>query len=193
LGARWHQPAVGESGTSEIPARRENSSETIAPATATERETRLQKALEAISDYRTKELGDLFGPSEEGAVTVHMGSGKFGVNSNSRAYTSSDRAAANRLRDALVEKYADLPRGAEIGRFPNNAVYHAETTALLRLAKEHRGSLAGQTLEIHADREMCPRCEEILPRIGLELGNPTVSFIDHTGQRVTMHNGQWLR
>jgi hypothetical protein len=30
-----------------------------------------------------------------------------------------------------------------------------------------------------------------LPKLGLELGNPTVTFIDHAGLGLTMRDGRW--
>jgi hypothetical protein len=116
----------------------------------------------------------------------------FGTNSTLSTYTLEDRVKADRLRDDLVRTNRELPRGNRIGRQPNNAVYHAETTLLLRLAKQDGGSLAGQTFKVYVDREMCPSCERLLPRIGLELGNPTVTFIDREGNQLTMQNGKWL-
>jgi hypothetical protein len=34
---------------------------------------------------------------------------------------------------------------------------------------------------------MCYSCDKVLPKIGLELGNPTVTFIGPTGIIGTMH------
>ncbi|MBM3544615.1 MAG: hypothetical protein FJX44_08955 [Alphaproteobacteria bacterium] len=79
-----------------------------------------------------------------------------------------------------------------IGQLPNNAVYHAETTCLLRAARANGGTLAGKTIEVTVDREMCPSCEKILPLIGLELGNPVITFIDPEGRVRKMHNGEWI-
>jgi hypothetical protein len=79
-----------------------------------------------------------------------------------------------------------------VGQFPNNAVFHAEATCLLRAASANGGTLADKTIEVTVDREMCRSCETILPFIGLELGDPTVVFIDPTGRIRTMHNGKWI-
>jgi hypothetical protein len=65
-----------------------------------------------------------------------------------------------------------------IGQIPNNALYHAEATILLRAARENGGTLSGKSIEVTVDRELCGSCEAILPYIGLELGNPTVEFTD---------------
>jgi len=123
----------------------------------------------------------------EGVVAVTKGEteNKFGVNSGSSAYTAEDQIAADRLRADLIEKYPDVTKQQKNrGQWPNNALYHAETTLLLRLANKNGGSLAGRELVIHTDRKMCPSCKELLPYIGLELGNPTVTFIDHRGRRL---------
>jgi hypothetical protein len=63
---------------------------------------------------------------------------------------------------------------------------------LLRLADENGGSLADRELAIHTDGKMCPSCRELLPCIGLDLGNPTVTFIDHKGRRLIMRDGKPL-
>ena len=78
-----------------------------------------------------------------------------------------------------------------IGETPNDAVYHAETNILLRAARQNGGSLAGQMLEVHTDRPMCNSCNTILPLVGLELGNPTVTFISG-GKIKVMRDGAWL-
>ena len=69
-------------------------------------------------------------------------------------------------------------------------------TRLLRIAKELRKrgrTIAGRVLEIYVDHDVCDyTCRKILPRIGLELGNPMVTFVStETGQRRTMWNGEW--
>jgi len=80
-----------------------------------------------------------------------------------------------------------------LGQIPNNAVFHTEATCLLRAARVNApGTLAGKTIEVHVDREMCWSCETILPFIGLELGNPEVTFVDPAGHVRRMHNGEWI-
>jgi hypothetical protein len=73
---------------------------------------------------------------------------------------------------------------------PLNAFYHAETNVLLRAARQHGGSLAGRTLEVFGDRALCNNCKKVLPYVGLELGNPTVTFIEPDGTRWTMRDGR---
>jgi hypothetical protein len=80
-----------------------------------------------------------------------------------------------------------------IGQKPNDAVFHAETTILLRAAKENGGTLAGRSLEVFGDRPLCANCKEVLPYVGLELGNPTVTFIDSTKTSRTMRDGTWVK
>lgn len=64
---------------------------------------------------------------------------------------------------------------------------------LLRAARENGGSLAGRTLEVFADGKMCNNCELVLPKVGLELGNPTVTFIGPNGAARTMRDGMWVK
>jgi hypothetical protein len=153
-----------------------------------------EAAKRAIERYRESNiLSDLFG-TRLGTVTWTRFNGKdiFGSNSTSPTYTSIDYGAAKGMRDTLLTKYPDLRKSDNPGEWPGNAVFHAETTILLRAARENGGSLAGQTLEVHADRIMCNNCKEILPKIGLELGNPTVRFVDKTGRKLIMSDGAWL-
>ena len=75
---------------------------------------------------------------------------------------------------------------------PSNALFHAETTVLLRAARRYGGTLAGRTLTVFGDTRMCNNCEDVLPYVGLELGNPTVTFVDPNGSTRTMHDGAWL-
>ena len=79
-----------------------------------------------------------------------------------------------------------------LGQKPNDALFHGETTVLLRAAKERGGTLAGQTLTVFTDRELCNSCERVLPYVGLELGNPTVTLVDPDGSTMTMRDGAWI-
>ena len=153
-----------------------------------------------INAYRTvNNAPDLFGrPSwtpDEGTVAVSKIDGKlyFGINSTAPGYdTKTDRFDADAMRSTLLTKYPDM-RSENIGSMPNNSVYHAEATLLMRVARENDGSLAGRSIEIQVDRRMCESCAITLPRVGLELGNPTVTFVNvQTGQRATMQNGRWF-
>lgn len=114
----------------------------------------------------------------------------FGSSSKLPLYTSRDQAEADAMREVLLHKYPELV-GSNIGEAPMDGLYHAETNVLLRAAREHGGSLAGRMLEVVTDRAMCPSCPIILPKVGLELGNPTVTFIGPRGEARTMRNGRW--
>jgi hypothetical protein len=62
----------------------------------------------------------------------------------------------------------------------------------LEAAQDNGGTLEGRTIEIHTDREMCPTsCFIVLPKLGLELGNPRVTFVGPNGSSRTMQNGKW--
>ena len=111
----------------------------------------------------------------------------FGVNSSAPGYSEQDRADATRMRDLLVEKYPELMSVDNLGRSKCNA----ETTLLLRAARLLGGNLDGQEIEFEVDRQMCRHCFKILPKVGLELGNPTVRIRDGLGTYRTMRNGEW--
>jgi hypothetical protein len=150
----------------------------------------LHRALKIIETLRKDELlYDLFG-RPRGTVSMLEIDGRtfFGSNSRLPLYTSRDRAEADAMREILLRKYPDLVRHSDT-EIPMDALYHAETNVLLRAAREH-GSLAGRTLEVVTDRPMCNSCPEILPKVGLELGNPTVIFIDRFGKVRTMRDGK---
>jgi hypothetical protein len=154
----------------------------------------LQRALKIIETLRTDNLlYDLFG-RPRGTVSMLEIEGRTFFGSNSRLwplYKSQDRVEAEQLRTVLVRKYPDLVRNNE-GQAPLDAVYHAETNVLLRAAREFGGTLAGRRLEVVTDKRMCPSCPDILPKLGLEIGNPTVTFIGPRGQVRTMQDGKWL-
>jgi hypothetical protein len=114
----------------------------------------------------------------------------FGSNSRLPLYTLRDRAEADAMREIIKRKYPEVV-GSNDGEIPMDALYHAESNVLLRAAREHGGSLAGRTLEVVTDNIMCNSCSDILPLVGVELGNPTVTFIDRRGQARTMRNGKW--
>jgi hypothetical protein len=153
-----------------------------------------QVAKRMIEAYRSENgLWDLFG-RRNGTVTVTTIDGKdiYGSNSTSPTYTPLDDLAARRMRDTLLEKYPDVMDTENIGRKPNDALFHAETTVLLRAARENGGTLAGREIEVHADRNLCISCAEVLPYVGRELGNPTVTFVGPNGLSKTMKNGSWI-
>jgi hypothetical protein len=96
------------------------------------------------------------------------------------------------MRDTLIPKYPDELGGGSSGEVPNDGFYHVEMTTFLRAARANGGSLAGRNVEIHIDDVMCRRsCPIVLPIAGMEVGNPTVTFVDKFGRRDTMRNGRW--
>lgn len=155
----------------------------------------VELAKRVIEAYRSENgLRDLFG-HKRGAVTVTTVDRMdiFGSNSGSPTYTASDVAAVVKLRDKLAEKYPKELSAKNIGLMPNNALFHAETTVLLRAARQSGGSLAGRTLTVFGDTRMCNNCEYVLPYVGLELGNPTVTFVDPDGSIRMMRDGSWVK
>jgi hypothetical protein len=157
----------------------------------------LHRAIEqaAIEAYRDKEgLFDMFRhPGGVVAIAVMDGRNYFGVNSTSLAYTSKDAAAANDMRDRVTRYDPDLRMHAEHGERPTDAFYHAETTVLLRAAKENGNTLAGRTIEVYVDADFCNNCKTILPKVALELGNPTVTVRAPLGQTFIVRDGISVR
>ena len=79
-----------------------------------------------------------------------------------------------------------------MGGRPRDALFHAEATVLMRAARADGGALSGRTIHVFSDRELCGSCRQVLPSLGLELGNPRVTFVGPDGSVRTMHNGDWL-
>lgn len=163
------------------------------------RELAQQPAENLIEAYRQQQgldlLGDPIWSREQNTVaTCKVGDVPLiGTNSGSITYTQQDQATAEHWRDALLEGYPTVMNTRRIGGFPNNAVFHAEATCLLRAARANGGTLAGQTIEVQVDRAMCASCRTVLPYIGLELGNPTVVFTDPSGRVRIMRDGLWIK
>lgn len=153
-----------------------------------------------IGAYRTiNNMPDLFGrptwQHDKGtvAVTEIDGSLIFGVNSSAPGYSNADQAEAEKWRQTLLRKYPGVMNTRNVGGVPNNSLYHAETTILLRAAREIDGGLAGRNISIHVDRSACWSCKEVLPLLALELGNPTITYVEiSTGKTSVLHNGSWL-
>ena len=154
-----------------------------------------------INAYRAAQnMPDLFGrstwPSDRGTVAVTEIDGKlyFGVNSRAPGYMNADENAARSARNEMIKRYPSIMETDNIGEVPNDSLFHAEATVLLRSANDNGGTLADKVLEVHVDRGLCTSCIRVLPRLGLELGNPWVTFVDTTtGRRSAMHNGRWLQ
>ncbi len=152
-------------------------------------------ARQAIKLFRDRNLlHDMFGV-KEGTVTYTEinNAALYGINSDSPEYKDRDMIAAEQLRGELIAKYPHAMARENIGQMPNNAVFHAEATVLLRASKANGGTLAGKSLEVHVDRPMCYSCDRILPLVGLQLGDPTVTFIGPSGIAKTMRGGAWIK
>jgi hypothetical protein len=138
---------------------------------------------------------DLFGHSENRAVAVTTVDGEmiFGSSGRSPTFTDADRRDAEQVRAILIGKYPDVMNTQNIGQFPNDALFHAEANVLMRAANRFGGSLSGRELEVHVDRPMCRSCEEVLPLLSRELGNPTVRIYDKTDRMLIFRDGSWVR
>ncbi|WP_292617288.1 hypothetical protein [Nitrobacter sp. 62-23] len=153
-----------------------------------------------INAYRTiYNEPNLFGEPmwrpDNGTVAAAEIDGKlyFGVNSGSPGYGEADRFEADGWRWSLVNKYPDIMRTDNIGQRPNDALYHAEATILMRAARDQSSLLADRSIDIQVDREICNSCKAVLPKLALELGNPYVRYIEvDTGMTSVMRNGSWL-
>jgi hypothetical protein len=151
-------------------------------------------AQRAIEAYRSENgLFDLF-RRRTGTVAFMNVDGEdfFGSSSKSPTFTTRDDGLSRAMRAIVVHKYPDEIETDDIGRMPNNALFHAETNILLRAAQAKGGTLQGRSLEVHIDRSMCANCRRVLPLVGLELGNPTVTFIERNGTVRTMKDGRWI-
>jgi hypothetical protein len=153
---------------------------------------------EAIGSYRTfigmPDLPSGIASSKQDGTVAFLeldGEPIFGVNSKSIGYTAADEAAAHAMRAKLIQLHPYVMSTGNIGFMPNDALFHAEATALMRAAGNRGGSLAGQTIRVQVDRPVCRSCENVLPLIGMQLGNPTVRFTDRAGKTSIMRSGQW--
>ncbi len=155
----------------------------------------IEAARHAIKLFRDRNLlRDMFGQKEGTVAYTEVNEvAIYGISSDSPEFRDRDVVAAERLRGDLIAKYPDDMARENVGQRPNDAVFHAETTTLLRAARENGGSLAGQSLEVHVDRPMCSSCDRILPLVGLELGDPTVTFIGPSRVPKTMRGGVWVK
>lgn len=111
----------------------------------------------------------------------------FGSNSRLPLYKSRDRAEADQLRNILVRKYPELVRNNE-GQWPCSLSCRNECFA----SRRERVWGHARRSEVVVDKRMCPSCPDILPKVGLEIGNPMVTFIGPRGQVRTMQDGKWL-
>lgn len=156
--------------------------------------------IEAIGSFRTitgmPDVGSgLARLRSEGTVAILEVDGQavFGVNGNAPGYTARDEVMARDMRARLIEQHPDIMATGNIGHKPNDALFHAEANALLRAAEPNGSTLAGRTIEMRVDRELCRSCEFVLPSMGTQIGNPTVRIIDGTGAVWIMRDGIWIR
>lgn len=154
-----------------------------------------RKLIEAI--HRELASWDLFGEHNPDDVTVAVttidGREINGTSSKFGDWRAIDYAETRRLRAAVLRRNPHLAKGRGLSQVPLDAFFHAETNLLLRAARENGGSLAGRSLDVFVDNETCYRCEQILGRVGIELGNPTVTFINSRSGRVmgVVRDGEW--
>jgi hypothetical protein len=113
----------------------------------------------------------------------------YGSNASLPMYETIDRVERDRMIELYVEEHPEMAEKARLRQMPFDAFGHAETNVLLRAAREYGGTLAGRTLDVFGDRELCNNCEAILPFVGRQLGNPTVRFFDSAGEAGTIRNG----
>jgi hypothetical protein len=153
-----------------------------------------RKLIEAI--YRELASWDLFGHHEPDDVTVAVttmdGEAINGTSSTSGDWHPIDHFEARALRATITRKYPHLAR-QNSGQIPLDAFFHAETNLLLRAARKNGRSLAGKSLDVFVDNQTCHNCQYILGPVGLELGNPTLTFINSTTGRLmgTVRDGKW--
>ena len=151
-----------------------------------------------IGAYRAvNNMPDLFGrpmwPFDKGTVAVTEIDGQlvFGVNSKAPGYSDADWNLARRTRDILIDKYPSVLGGENSGEVPNDSFFHAESTILFRAAEINGGTLAGRTLQVHIDRDLCDSCKNVLPLLGTNLGEPTVIFVNgKTGSTWLLRNSE---
>jgi len=182
-----------------VPGQIRRAEDHIREAEARLRELANQEPTSLIDAFRRQHGLDLLGdpvwsPEQNSVSTCQVdGVPYMGINSEALTYSGRDSARAKQLRHTLIQDHPRDMNTENIGRYPNNAVFHAETTCLLRAARANGGTLAGKTIEVTVDREMCLSCVRLLPLIGLELGNPTVTFTSPSGRVRTMRDGSWVR
>jgi hypothetical protein len=147
-----------------------------------------------IDAYRSEHgLWDLF-RERVGTVAYTEIDGEkiFGSNSRLPLYEKIDAIEADRLMARYVETRPEMADRAARRQMPLDAFRHAETNALTRAARKFGGTLSGRTLDVYSDGKLCNNCDEILPFVGTEVGNPTVNFFDPWGKVGTIRDGRWI-
>ena len=110
----------------------------------------------------------------------------FGMNSGASTYTSQDRATVRSNLNSVIEQYPKILK-------QQNSLYHAESTILFRMSEAFGGTLSGRSLRVTVDREICGACDQVLPRLGMHLGNPSVSFYDRLGFKGIIRDRDWFQ
>lgn len=140
-------------------------------------------------------LGDPLLSHGNNVVAVCRANGMPSIGANFGApgplYTPRDGAGVMGLRAGLIEDDPNLGEGGNLGEMPLNALFHAETTSLLRAARANGGTLEGEDVEVYVRGEICNNCRAILPKVIKRLGNPTVRFKDRRGYYGTIRDGKW--
>jgi hypothetical protein len=157
-----------------------------------------QSPKDLAADFRQRER-DLFGNEllspDHDVVSVCRVDGlpSVGVNSDAlgSAYTTGDFSRTMGMRTMIRQDEPDIGSPDNLGQMPLNALFHAETTSLLRAARDSGGTLEGKEADVYVDREICNNCDSILPHVVRRLGNPTVKFTDPRGYYGTVRNGKW--
>ncbi|MEM7192648.1 MAG: hypothetical protein AAF405_07215 [Pseudomonadota bacterium] len=191
-------PSPTENRRNSIQAQAERAEEIIRKAEARLSQLQLQPIPETMRHFResygTNLLGHpIVGDQDIVATGVVDGEIFMGLNSGALVnYSDRDLGDAIRIRLPLVKKHPKIMQSGNVGQKPNDALFHAESTVLLRAARANGGTLEGKTMEVTVDREMCPSCKKVLPLLGLELGNPTVIFRSMDGRVLRiMRDGAW--
>lgn len=154
-----------------------------------------RKLIEAV--HRELASWDLFGHHDPDKVTVAVttmdGEAITGTSSDYGDWLAIDHFEARALRATILRKYPHLLKGRNRGQFPLDAFFHAETNLLLRAARKNGRSLVGRSLDVFVDNETCLSCQDVLGVIGMELGNPTLTFINSTTGRImgVVRDGEW--
>lgn len=90
----------------------------------------------------------------------------------------------------MIENYPLVMKSGNVGEKPNDALFHAEATTLMRAARANGGTLSGKEFDLHVDRKTCGEsCLKVLPLLTRELGYPTVRIFDGTGRNLRIRGG----
>jgi hypothetical protein len=85
------------------------------------------------------------------------------------------------MRERLIQLYPEVMKELNKGWMPNDSMFHAEVTSLLRLYRATNGILRGRTIRLKVDRRVCDSCEKVLPILRHELGDPKIILVDFFG------------